>query len=284
MIDRKGGYVEQKLVNVGGRNLAVTVDGEGDKTVVFLHGLTGQQNNFYHLIERLKPFCTTVAVDLAGRGMSDPTPKSSVPQHATDVIVLLKQLQIEEPILVGHSMGAFIASIIASELPNVKGAVYLDGACKIEPSMSEALKPSLGRLQKQYDSKQAYLQEMQQLYSFLGITWTDTIEQSVLYEVKEEDGVWKTAMHAQNILEDLQGFADYDVKIIAEKVSCPVFLVIATGGIGFMPALFNETLFEPTIAHTKQIEVIQTSSNHYTMVGVEQAEMNDKVAAFIARL
>ena len=276
--------MEQKLVDVGGRNLAVTIDGEGDKKVVLLHGLTGQQNNFYHLIERLKPFCTTVAVDLAGRGMSDPTPRSSVPQHATDVITLLRLLQIEEPILVGHSMGAFIASIIASELPNVKGTVYLDGACRIESSMSERLKPALGRLQKQYDTKQAYLQEMQQLYSFLGITWTNIIEQSVLYEVKEEDGVWKTAMHAPNILEDTQSFADYDVKTIAEKVACPVFLVIATGGIGFMPALFKESLFEPTIAHTKQIEVIHTPSNHYTMVGVEQGELNDKVATFIEKL
>ena len=145
--------MEKLLVDVGGRNLAVTIDGQGKSAIVFLHGLTGHQHNFYHLVELLKADFKTVTVDLAGRGESDSAKMSSVPQHAKDIQVLLEKLAIDEPILIGHSMGAFITSMIASEHPHVKGAVYLDGACKVDPALSMIIQPSLSRLQKTYETK-----------------------------------------------------------------------------------------------------------------------------------
>lgn len=276
--------MEQLLVDVGGRNLAVTMDGQGENTVVFLHGLTGHQHNFYHLVELLKADFKTVTVDLAGRGESDPAETSSVTQHAKDVQVLLEKLGISEPILIGHSMGAFITSIIASEHPHVKGAVYLDGACKVDPILSMMLQPSLSRLQKTYGTKEQYLQEMRLLYTMLGITWSEEIEQAVLYEVVETDGIWKSKMNARNINEDLQGFADYNPKAIAEKVKCPVLLVTATGMIGPLPALFTAPLFEDTKNYTKNIETFVTPSNHYTMVGDHQPDLNQVIYDFAKSL
>ncbi|KOS67567.1 hypothetical protein AEA09_02685 [Lysinibacillus contaminans] len=276
--------MEQLLVDVGGRNLAVTMDGQGENTIVFLHGLTGHQYNFYHLVQLLKNNFKTVTVDLAGRGESDPSEKSSLQQHARDVKVLLEKLAIEEPILIGHSMGAFITSIIASEYPHIKGVVYLDGACKVDPVLSAALQPSLSRLQKMYDTKKQYLQEMQQLYALLGITWTEEIEKAVLYEVVETDGIWKSKMNVRNINEDLQGFADYNPKAIAEKVECPVLLVTATGNIGPLPALFAPHFFEDTKNYTKNIKTLVTPSNHYTMVGTHQPDMNQAVYDFVKLL
>ncbi|MFY0519716.1 alpha/beta fold hydrolase [Lysinibacillus sp. UGB7] len=276
--------MEQLLVDVGGRNLAVTLDGQGDNTIVFLHGLTGQQHNFYHLVQLLKADFKTVSVDLAGRGESDPSETSSVLQHAKDVAILLENLAIDEPILIGHSMGAFITSIIASEHPHVKGAVYLDGACQIDPALSAVLQPSLGRLEKTYLSKEQYLLEMQQLYTMLGITWSEEIEQSVMYEVIETDGIWKSRMHVQNINEDIEGFVEYDPKAVAEKVTCPVLLVMATGAIGPLPALFAEPLFRDTINYTKNLQTFVTSSNHYSMVGNQQPEMNQAIYEFVRSL
>ncbi len=283
-IIRRGEGMEQLLVDVGGRDLAVTLDGQGDDTIVFLHGLTGHQHNFYHLVQLLKADFKTVSVDLAGRGESDPSETSSVLQHAKDVSILLEKLAINEPIIIGHSMGAFITSIIASEHPHVKGVIYLDGACKIDPALSAILQPSLGRLHKTYLSKDQYLQEMQQLYTMLGITWSEEIEQAVLYEVVEIDGIWKSRMHVQNINEDLQGFADYDPKAIAEKVASPVLLVMATGAIGPLPALFAEPLFQDTVNYTQNIQTFVTSSNHYSMVGDKQPDMNQAIYDFVRSL
>ncbi|MFJ7736729.1 alpha/beta fold hydrolase [Lysinibacillus sp. NPDC097287] len=276
--------MEKLLVDVGGRNLAVTIDGQGENMIVFLHGLTGHQHNFYHLVQLLKEDFKTVTVDLAGRGESDPAEKSSVPQHAKDIQLLLEKLAIDEPILIGHSMGAFITSIIASEHPHVKGAVYLDGACKVDPILSMMLQPSLSRLQKTYETKEQYLQEMRLLYTMLGITWSEEIEQAVLYEVVETDGIWKSKMNARNINEDLQGFADYNPKAIAGKVKCPVLLVIATGMIGPLPALFAAPFFEDTKDYTKNIETFVTPSNHYTMVGVHQPELNQVIYDIVKSL
>ena len=276
--------MEKLLVDVGGRNLAVTIDGQGENTIVFLHGLTGHQHNFNHLVQLLKEDFQTVTVDLAGRGESDPAETSSVLQHAKDVQVLLDKLGISEPILIGHSMGAFITSIIASEHPYVKGAVYLDGACKVDPILSVMLQPSLGRLQKTYETKEQYLQEMRLLYTMLGINWSEEIEQAVLYEVVETDGIWKSKMNARNINEDLQGFADYNPKEIAEKVKCPVLLVIATGNIGPLPPLFAAPFFEDTKNYTNNIETFVTPSNHYTMVGVHQPDLNQVIYDYVKSL
>src|SRR5690606_5759940 len=118
-------------VEIGDRYLQIA-DYPGKKgTIIALHGLTGTHKNMLHYAQSLRGDYRVIACDLRGRGDSsgmDDVP--SIFTHAEDIIELIAVLGIKDPILLGHSMGAFISAIVASELPSVKGLVLLDGAAR----------------------------------------------------------------------------------------------------------------------------------------------------------
>lgn len=92
--------------------------GNGETTLVFLHFFGGSINSWTGVINQLKTDFTCVAIDLLGFGNS-PKPKKelSVNDHAEDVIDLIQDLNIENYILIGHSMGGKITLAIAAKNP-----------------------------------------------------------------------------------------------------------------------------------------------------------------------
>lgn len=99
------------------------------KTVVLLHGLAGNKENWLRLIEELPPDKWHVlAPDLMGFGAS-PKPQwntYTVQEHARMVVALLKRRGIKRPvILVGHSMGCLVASHIAASNPTLVSRLVL---------------------------------------------------------------------------------------------------------------------------------------------------------------
>src|SRR5271166_4048190 len=97
--------------------------------VVGLHGLTASHMNFIGIAERLAGRCSLFALDLRGRGDSDkPTGPYGFAQHARDVAVAMRAMGLGPSIVVGHSMGAFVATALAAQEPGlVSGLVLIDG-------------------------------------------------------------------------------------------------------------------------------------------------------------
>ena len=87
------------------------VAGQG-KTVVFLHGMTGSNQDWVNQVCLLTPNYRVVAPDMRGHGKSAAPleeEKYSIPIFVEDVFKLLKVLDIKKCCLVGHSIGGFIA-------------------------------------------------------------------------------------------------------------------------------------------------------------------------------
>jgi len=97
--------------------------------VVALHGLTASHLNFIGIAERLAGRCALFALDLRGRGDSDkPEAPYGMSQHARDVAAAMHAMGLEPSIVVGHSMGAFVATALAAQEPGlVSGLVLIDG-------------------------------------------------------------------------------------------------------------------------------------------------------------
>jgi lipase len=85
--------------------------GEGPEPVLALHGITAQHRAFNTAARHLRHGDGIAALDLRGRGDSEKPPSGSYgpDEHARDVIRTLDYLGIERGVLVGHSMGAFVA-------------------------------------------------------------------------------------------------------------------------------------------------------------------------------
>lgn len=96
----------------------LTWEGSPDRTVLFLHGLSGAADVWQRTVTALgpdRPHC--IALDLRGHGHSPHTPGHyAVSDHLGDVLALTGG--IDAPIdLVGHSMGARIAMVAGARNP-----------------------------------------------------------------------------------------------------------------------------------------------------------------------
>lgn len=126
-------------------------------TVVFVHGLGGQLNQFEPLIDYFTHFASVIAVDLPGHGRSDPAPKWEAysPQVLVDLLEEIVTSELPENcsgevVLVGHSMGSVLSSRLAIKLNHknsdavnglkAKGIVMLCPPGVVDPKLADAQK------------------------------------------------------------------------------------------------------------------------------------------------
>ena len=86
--------------------------------IIFLHGFPFDRHLWVDQIAVLKEHCRVITPDLRGFGDSSaPDEVYSMNQYAADIITLLDILSIEQAVVVGLSMGGYIALTIAEQYP-----------------------------------------------------------------------------------------------------------------------------------------------------------------------
>ena len=100
--------------------------------LVFVHGWSCDHRYFAPQIEEFSQRHRTVAVDLRGHGVSDaPQQEYTMAGFADDVVWLCRQLGVEKPVIIGHSMGAVVALELAVLFPDVPaGIIMIDGGTR----------------------------------------------------------------------------------------------------------------------------------------------------------
>ena len=119
--------------------------GSTGPVVLGLPGLGSSGGTWRPLAEEL-PEAHLVSVDLRGRGdgqgMAGPT---GLRAHARDVAAVLTELDLRDVVVVGHSMGAYLAPLVAQEAPErVRKLVLVDGG--IRPAFPFFMTAALTRL------------------------------------------------------------------------------------------------------------------------------------------
>lgn len=108
-----------------GQHLPVTQNGDGEQSVVLVHGWTCQRRHWQALLAKPPEGVTLLAVDLPGHGEARAVSPAAwtVAAMADCLAEALKEL--ENPIVVGHSMGGAVALELARRKV-VKGVVLVD--------------------------------------------------------------------------------------------------------------------------------------------------------------
>ncbi|MBN2240730.1 MAG: alpha/beta hydrolase [Dehalococcoidales bacterium] len=109
--------------------------GEGKRTIVLLHGATDNGMCWKPVSDALAEKYEVIMPDAQGHGLSDRlTPGFSFADHADQVAGLIKALDIEKPVLMGHSMGGSTTANVAGLYPDLPGGIILEDPGWMEPA------------------------------------------------------------------------------------------------------------------------------------------------------
>ena len=265
---------EPKMMKAKGDGIQIqlaVLEGKG-KQILCIHGLTANFRFWDCLASALSPQYRVIGMDLRGRGLSDkPNTGYSIEHHCKDILALMNDQGLERPVLMGHSLGAFISLVFAAKHPQrVDRLILVDGGGKLsETQMSKVfagIKPSLDRLGKTFPSFKDYISQMKQA-PYLQ-PWNSYMETYFHYEVEKVKGGLRSRVHPKHIEEEAKNLGKVDSKQFYKKVTSPTLILRATKGL-----LAKDDLVLPKdvvermvrgIPNAKKVDLKGT--NHYSIL------------------
>jgi N-formylmaleamate deformylase len=101
--------------------------GDEKPPIVLLHGITDNGLCWNRTAIMLEPDYDVIMIDARGHGLSDaPDMGYSYQQQARDVAAVIEQLGLQPPDVIGHSMGAHVAAVLAAQSPNQVRSIILE--------------------------------------------------------------------------------------------------------------------------------------------------------------
>jgi pimeloyl-ACP methyl ester carboxylesterase len=109
-----------RFINIGADRIHYVEYGNGPP-VVFVHGLSGQLRNFAYLhLNELAQTHRVILIDRPGSGHSTrgASSSASIPAQARTVAMFIDAMGLNQPVLVGHSLGGAIALAVGLNHPD----------------------------------------------------------------------------------------------------------------------------------------------------------------------
>ncbi len=115
--------------------------GSGDPPLLFVHGWTCNHTHWRDQVSHFAKDHRVVAVDLRGHGQSDaPDQDYAIEGFVDDVAWFIRELGLQKPVIIGHSMGGVIAMNLARRHPDlVRAIVMVDSPITPLPEATRAL-------------------------------------------------------------------------------------------------------------------------------------------------
>ncbi|TFD48862.1 alpha/beta fold hydrolase [Cryobacterium frigoriphilum] len=241
--------------------------------VLTIHGITASHRSFSWLATAL-PGHRVIAPDLRGRARSNSLPGPyALRAQADDMVAVLDGLGVERVIVVGHSMGAFVAVWLAHRFPDrVDSLVLVDGGLPIarQPGVEpiSMLGPAAARLSTTFANSADYTEFWRRHPAFAD-DWSPGVADFARYDLDGAPFALRpsTRLEAvgENVLQ-LDG-ADGYAEALA-SVTAPIDFLRAPRGLLNEPA----ALYDPSVvaAVRERLPALRVHEiddvNHYTIV------------------
>ncbi|MCF7486270.1 alpha/beta hydrolase [Vibrio sp. A2-1] len=211
-------------------------------TVVFIHGWLDNSASFTQVmpqIAKLSPDTHLVAIDLFGHGFSSHKPGSYYPFHdyIDDLHQLVTKLSPNRLVLVGHSLGALIASCYSAAFPEkVSGLIQIEG----HGPLSEAPHETVSRLrdgvlsrlrQRRKPSRPlASLEDAIKLRAHANQIKAELIAPIVERGIAEFDNSWQWRCDPNLKCDSLYRMSQAHAEAIMAAIECPQLIVLGNDG------------------------------------------------------
>jgi len=258
-----------------------------EKQILCVHGITANCRFWDCLALALAPRHKVIAMDLRGRGLSDKPPTGySIKHHCKDIAALIDDKGLERPVLMGHSLGAFISLVFAAQFPeSLDRLILVDGGGRLsEIQMAKVfagIKPSLDRLGKTFSSLKTYLSQMRQA-PYLQ-PWNSYMEAYFRYELEKVKGGVRSRVHPKHIEEEAKNLRKVDPTKFYKRIEVPTLILRATRGM-----LAEDDLLLPEdvvgqmvreIPDAKRVDV--ESANHYSILFQPNTKRDQAILNFL---
>jgi pimeloyl-ACP methyl ester carboxylesterase len=245
--------------------------------VIAIHGLTATYISYIGVAERLAGRRPLFALDLRGRGDSDkPKGPYGMAQHARDVAAAMQTLGYGPSVIVGHSMGAFVATALAAQNPElVSSIIMIDGGyvpdLPVGVDASQMLDATLAlrisQLTRTYDSREAFMDFWRGQPNFPPEDWNSWTEAFLDYEVAGETTVQPKASADAVRIDVAEAFKRDEIIERLKSLRVPVLLLRAERGLEPKPPpIFPDSvmpLFRECVPEMKE-EMI-SGTTHFTI-------------------
>ena len=122
--------------------------GSGGPPLLLVHGWTCDHSHMAPQLAHFQDSHRVIAVDLRGHGQSDkPEQDYTMTGFAEDLAWLCGELDVEKPVVIGHSMGGVIALTLASQFPDLASAIVtLDSPIVLPRALKDGFEPLIKAL------------------------------------------------------------------------------------------------------------------------------------------
>jgi pimeloyl-ACP methyl ester carboxylesterase len=252
----------------GGRLRVASWSGSGDP-VLAIHGITSSSRSWPFVADALAN--PVLAPDLRGRGRSNRLPGPvGIARHAEDCAAVIEATGSTPLVVVGHSMGGFVATVLAASRPDlVRALVLVDGGLPFPPADEAAtlagLRPIKERLRSTY-TRESYRDWFRSHPAFAR-DWTPEVAEYADYDLPDAQGrpAADPEMVEADQLDIMGGTA------FAEALDKPlpprVFLHASRGFADDPPGLYPQPTVDQYAVRWPTLDVRHVPDvNHYTIV------------------
>jgi pimeloyl-ACP methyl ester carboxylesterase len=267
----------QRRVVVQGQPIHVVELGSGPP-LVFIHGLSGSWQNW---LEQLPVFARShrvIAFDLPGFGATPlPSEKISIAGYARLVVGLFDALGVEHAVLVGNSMGGFVAAEMAIRFPSrVERLVLVSAAgLSIEGRRNESVLAVLRQLDRRLTRSMGPRMEALARHP----RGRRLLFKLVAHQPKRLSGplMAEQIRTPTGFADAVDALTDYPIRDRLGEIACPVLIV--WGARDLLVPVADADLFERLIPDARK--VVWPDTGHVAMLE-RPAAFNALLEAFLS--
>ena len=217
----RGVEIEGRRVNY------VDLGSRGERPIVFVHGISGNWQNWLENLPRFAQERRVLALDLPGFGASeDPAEDATMPSYGRSLEAFCDQLGLGEVDLVGNSMGGFITAETAIQFPDrvqrlvlVSSAGITTSDLRQEPVLAAGRALAMGGTRSAAEIRMAVTRPRLRhaIFSIL-VRHPTRIPADILFEVSRGAG-------RDAFVPVLRAILDYDFRERLPEIRCPTLIV-----------------------------------------------------------
>lgn len=247
-------------------------------TVLAIHGITSSHLAWPFVVDAL-PGVRVIAPDLRGRGGSrDVQGPAGMAAHADDVVAVLDFLGADRVPVIGHSMGGFVAVVLADRHPSrvsrlilIDGGLPLDVPAGIAPDqlVQLILGPTAERLSRRWEGVDEYIEGFWRGHPAFVADWSAELEAYIAYDLVADGDGFRPATSYQTTVDDT-----VDLNLGATltdalaRLSAPtIFVTVPRGLQNESPGLYPPAHLAAVLERYPQVQHVAIEDlNHYTVV------------------